>query len=52
MTDRPFKAFLLGNMPNYFEFFRRVRKQRFWDRHFFPTLRRKLVDEFDWIRGQ
>lgn len=52
MTDGPFKAFLQGEMPNYYEYFRRVRRQRFWDTHLFPALRRRVVDEYDWIRGQ
>lgn len=51
MNDGHFRAFLIGDMPNYFEFFRRVRKQRFWDRYFFPDLRRKIQDEIAWIRG-
>lgn len=42
-----FKAFLKGEMANYFEFFRR----NWWDKHMFPRLRRRIQDETAWIRG-
>ncbi len=47
MVTSSFKSFLKNDFPHYFEFYRRA----WWETRFFPTLRRRIRDNIDYLLG-